>query len=197
MTALPSPLLSLELEQPIWDRFFTVAALVVIGTRNTDGSYDLFGTHQGYPLEPANLFAFLASPLETAVANALRERAFSVSFPRPQQVVEASIAAAAATDKGPHPLAAEIQTFPAQRIDAPLLSKAQLFLECQVDRVVEDLDDRVLVIGSLVAAHLDPDCRRLSDRDDADLLRRNPLLAFVAPGRVTAIAQTDAFPAVE
>lgn len=197
MTDLPSPLVSLELEPPIWDRFFTVAPLVVVGTRNADGSYDLYTTHRGYPLGPTNLFAFLGPPDATATANAVRERAFAVSFLSPQQVVEASIAAAGTDEGGSHPLLAEIPTFPAQRIDARLLTNARVFLECRLERIVEDLGGSMLVVGSIVAAHVDHESRRMSDRDDYDLLRHNPLLAFVAPGRVAAIEQTDAFPEVE
>jgi flavin reductase (DIM6/NTAB) family NADH-FMN oxidoreductase RutF len=197
MTDLPSTLLSLDLDQPIWDRFFSVAPLVVVGTRNADGSHDLLTTHQGFTLAPANLFAFLAPPEDAAVENSLRTRTFAVSFPQPHQVAEASLAAAVAGREGRHPMSAEIPTFPTRRIDAVLMTGARLFLECETDRVVEHLGGRVLVIGRIVAAHLDRDSRRLSERDDYDLLENHPLLAFIAPGRFAAIEHTDAFPMVE
>ena len=34
-------LIELDVEEPIWDQFFWVAPLVLIGTREADGSHDL------------------------------------------------------------------------------------------------------------------------------------------------------------
>ena len=197
MTDLPSYLLSLELSHSIWDRFFTVAPLVVIGTRASEGAQNLFATHRAFPFDPENLFAFLASPAEPVVQNCLRERAFSVSFPHPRQIVEASLATAPAGTDDQNPLVAEIQTFRAREIDAPVLAGARLGLECRLERVVEDLGTSWLIVGTIVAAHLDRDTRRVSERDDYDLVARHPLLAFVAPGRFAEIEHTDTFPSVE
>ncbi len=35
------PWVTLDIDEPIWDRFFTVAPLVLIGTVEPDGGYDL------------------------------------------------------------------------------------------------------------------------------------------------------------
>ena len=70
MTDLPDDVLSFELDQSIWDRFFTVGRLIIVGTPNADGSQDLFATPRGFPMGPANLFAFLAAPENAAVVNA-------------------------------------------------------------------------------------------------------------------------------
>lgn len=195
MTDLPDDLISLELDQSIWDRFFTVAPMVVVGTRGVNGSQDLFATHRGFPMGPENLFAFLAAPESGAVVNAVRIGEFGVSFLRPDQVVEASLAASERESQ--HPLLAEIPTFPASRIGSVLVSGAHAHLECRVDRIIEDLGSGVLVMGRVVAAHVDRGARRLSDRDDCDVLANHPLLAFVAPGRFAKIDQTDAFPKAE
>ena len=51
-----------------------------------------------------------------------------------------------------------------------------------------------LIVGKIVAAQIDPDFLRAEERDDQDLLRDAPLLAYVSPGRFAAIRDTLAFP---
>jgi hypothetical protein len=41
---------TLETELPIWERFFTVAPLVLIGTREAGESYDLAPKHMAFPI---------------------------------------------------------------------------------------------------------------------------------------------------
>jgi hypothetical protein len=45
----PADLVALDTARPVWDRFFTVAPLVVIGTREPDGGYDLAPKHMVTP----------------------------------------------------------------------------------------------------------------------------------------------------
>ena len=190
-----SPLLSLELDSPIWDRFFSVAPLVLIGTTNADGSHDLCATYRAIPVGPENLFAFLASPDDAAADNARRDGCFTVSFPRPEQVVQTSVAAVGTGDR--HPLADQLPVTSAKTVDGGVLEGAWLYLECEVERAIDDLGSSLMIIGRIVAAYLDREARRLAERDDYDLLMRHPLLAFVAPGRFAEIKHTDAFPSVE
>jgi hypothetical protein len=44
-----TPLVSLEIDRPVWDRFYTVAPLYVIGTRGPDGTPDLAPKHLAPP----------------------------------------------------------------------------------------------------------------------------------------------------
>lgn len=190
---LPPHLLSLELKQPLWSRFFSIAPVVLVGTRNEDGSQDLFTTHCVLPLANPNRFAVLVPPSTPTARNAAREGAFAVSFPRPGQVVEASLAA----NVGPHPLGDQIPTFQAPAIDAPFLEGAYVHLECEVERTLEELAPDVLVLGKVVGAYVDREFRRMAERDDHDLLVKNPLLAFAIPGRIAKVSDTDAFPSAE
>ena len=54
-------LTSLDLSSPIWDGFFTVAPLVVIGTREPDGSDDLAPKHMVTALGWDNIFGFVCT----------------------------------------------------------------------------------------------------------------------------------------
>ena len=42
-------LVSLGVEHPIWERFFQVAPLIVVGTKEPDGGYDLWWRDEGRP----------------------------------------------------------------------------------------------------------------------------------------------------
>ena len=95
MSAHPdATLVKLDVGSPIWDRFFTVAPLVVIGTREPDGSDDLAPKHMVTALGWDNRFGFVCTESHATYKNIQREREFTVSFPNPDQVLLASLAAA-------------------------------------------------------------------------------------------------------
>ena len=83
----------LPLSAPIWDAFFTVAPLVLVGTREEDGSHDLAPKHMAMPLGWQNHFGFVCHPSHATQRNAERTGAFTVSFPRPASVVQIALAA--------------------------------------------------------------------------------------------------------
>jgi flavin reductase (DIM6/NTAB) family NADH-FMN oxidoreductase RutF len=86
-SARPNVLVSLGLEQPIWERFFTVAPLVV-GTYEPDGSYDLAPMHLAMPMGWDYCFGFICTPRHRTYHNAKHKGAFTVSYPRPSQVTD-------------------------------------------------------------------------------------------------------------
>jgi len=43
-------LVELDLNDPIWERFFWVAPLVLVGTLEVDGSHDLAPKHMAMPM---------------------------------------------------------------------------------------------------------------------------------------------------
>jgi predicted pyridoxine 5'-phosphate oxidase superfamily flavin-nucleotide-binding protein len=55
-------LVSLSTDAPIWDRFFRVAPLVLVGTLEEDGSPDLAPKHMAMPRGWENWFCFACSP---------------------------------------------------------------------------------------------------------------------------------------
>jgi len=69
---------SLDVTAPIWERFFTVAPLVVVGTREEDGSYDLAPKHMATPMGWQNYIGFVCTPRHRTYHNVRRERAFTV-----------------------------------------------------------------------------------------------------------------------
>jgi flavin reductase (DIM6/NTAB) family NADH-FMN oxidoreductase RutF len=186
--------IKLDVEHPIWERFFLVAPLVIVGTREPDGSHDLAPKHMVAPMSWQNWFGFVCTPRHHTYLNAVREGVFTVSWPRPDQLLEASLAAAPRYPAEGKPALDVLATVPAEVVTGVLLADAWLHMECTTERVVDDLGDNSLVIGRIVAASVDEASLRAPDRDDQDLIRGAPLLAYLYPGRFAEITESRAFP---
>lgn len=184
----------LDVSHAIWDRFFWVAPLVVIGTQEEDGSPDLAPKHMAMPLGWENYFGFVCTPRHATYGNAIREKAFTVSYPRPDQLVHASLAAEPRCDDGQKASLSDLTIVQAEVVSAPLLGGAYVHLECELDRIVEGFGENGLVIGKVVAARAERDALRTIEREDESVIADNPLLAYLAPGQYASITRTHNFP---
>jgi len=187
-------LVSLDPKRPIWERFFTVAPLVIIGSKEECGAYDLAPKHMATPLGWQNYFGFVCTPRHRTYQNITREGVFTVSFPRPTQVVLTSLSAAPRDDDDVKPSLNLLPTRPAGTIDGVFVEDGYLFLECRLDRIIDGFGDNSLITGRVVAAQVAEESLRLSDGDDAEVLRSAPLLAYLAPGRYAEIRYGHSFP---
>lgn len=193
-TSFAEQLIPLSLEQPIWERVFTVAPLVVIGSREADGSFNLAPKHLATPLSWKNHFGFVCTPAHATYQNIKRERFFTVSYPRPTQMLLASLTAAAREEDGSKPALTLLPTFPARLGQSIFIEDAYLFFECELDRIVDGFDINSLIAGRIVAAYVAPDSLRQAELDDNELLAGAPLLAYLNWGRFANIRQSFAFP---
>lgn len=192
---LPTGVVTLEPGRSPWDAVFTVAPLVLVGTREEDGRYDLAPKHMVTPIGWEGHFGFVCTPLHRTYWNARRTGQFTVSYPLPRQVVLASLAATPRRDgEDPKPIVRAIPTFPATRVDGELVRDSYLLLECELDRVVDDFGSASLVVGRIVVAHARADAMRSADRDDQDTVKERPLLAYLSPGRYARVRSSNAFP---
>jgi flavin reductase (DIM6/NTAB) family NADH-FMN oxidoreductase RutF len=189
-TRRPVPL---EVGPSLWTRVFTVAPLVLVGTREA-GGYDLAPKHMAMPLGWGDRFCFVCTPRHATYWNAKEHGTFTVSFPGPEHVVPASMAAAGRYLDGAKPSLSALATFPATQVDGVLVEDCPLHLECELEQIVDVDEDTALVVGRIVAALADPEVLRDEDADDSELLARRPLLAFVSPGRFARVAETFSFP---
>ncbi len=187
-------IISLDTSQPIWERFFTVAPLVVIGTREADGRFDLAPKHMVTPLSWENYFGFVCTPSHGTYQNIVRDRVFTVSYPRVDQVVLASLSASPRCEDNTKPSLDALPTLAAKVVDGVLLKDATLFFECELHSITDGFGINSLIAGKIVAAHATADCLRAMDTDDADVVSRSPLLAYVSPGRFAEISESRAFP---
>jgi flavin reductase (DIM6/NTAB) family NADH-FMN oxidoreductase RutF len=185
---------SIPTSVPVWDSFFSVAPLVLVATKEEDGSFDIAPKHMAMPLGWSNYFCFACTPRHATYTNIARHGEFTVSFPRPSQVVQASLAAAARTDAGRKPSLAALPTFAASCVDGVLVEGAAVFLECTLERFVDGFGENSLIVGSVVAAHADRAYLRGPERDDAELLVEAPLLAYLSPARFASVGRSFSFP---
>lgn len=184
---------ALDVEDGLWERVFTVSPLVLVGTLDADGKPDLAPKHMAFPLGWANYFGFVCTPRHGTYANVERTRSFTVSYPRPADIVATSLAAAPRVEDA-KPIVELLDTFPAKQAAGVLIKNAYLCLECELVKIVEGFGANGLITGRVVAAHVDPTALRSSDKDDADLLVNAPQLAYLYPGRFAVIERTQAFP---
>jgi flavin reductase (DIM6/NTAB) family NADH-FMN oxidoreductase RutF len=189
---LETATVTLPLEN-LWERVFTAAPLVLIGTKEPNGHYDVAPKHMAMPLGWADHFGFVCTPRHATYGNVEREGEFTVSFPHRFQVVQASLAATRREPDGTKPSLRALPTFRATKVDGALVHGCYLFLECVLERIVPFGDD-ALVVGRIVAASAREDAVRGPDRDDAEILRRVAPVAYVPPGRFAALSDTRSFP---
>jgi flavin reductase (DIM6/NTAB) family NADH-FMN oxidoreductase RutF len=179
---------------PIWDRFFMVAPLVIVGTREGGGGYDLAPKHMAMPLGWQNYYCFVCSPSHATQHNVQVTGEFTVSFPRPDQVLQTSLAAGPRSEDGSKPTLASLETFPASTVDGVLVSGAYLWLECALERMLEGFGESTLIIGTVLAASAEERILHTAAADGHDPLRSAPLLAYLSPGRFASIEQSSPFP---
>ncbi|HJY81274.1 MAG TPA: flavin reductase [Candidatus Binatia bacterium] len=184
---------TLETDLPIWERFFTVASLVLLGTKEKDG-YDLAPKHMATPMGWENYFGFVCAPRHRTYQNIKHEGVFTVSYPRPTQLVITSLAAAPRCGDDAKPSLLALPTFPASQVDGVFVEDAYIFLECRLERIIDGFGVNSLITGRIVAAHVHEDVLRTSEHDDQELIHAAPLLAYLYPGRIAHIASSYSFP---
>ena len=187
-------LIELDVSLPIWERFFWVAPLVVIGTREPDGGHDLAPKHMATPIGWENYYGFVCTPRHHTYVNIQREGHFTVSFPRPSQLVLTSLAASPRCGDEAKPALSVLPVFAASHVDGVLLEGGYLFLECELERIVDGFGVNSLIIGRVVAARVATDAERVHEGGDQALVHRSPILAYLHPGRFATIDKSLTFP---
>jgi flavin reductase (DIM6/NTAB) family NADH-FMN oxidoreductase RutF len=190
----PPELVRLDTRHPIWDQFFLVSPLVVIGSREANGGYDLAPKHMVTPLGWENYFGFVCTPEHSTYQNIRREAAFTVSFPSADSVVLTSLAASPRCNDDSKPALAALPSFSAETIDGRFLTQSTLFFECELDRIVDDFGINSLIVGKITAATASASVLRHADVDDQELIAESPLLVYLSPGRYATIDRSLAFP---
>ena len=187
-------LVELNTGNPVWDRFFWVAPLVLIGTMEANGGHDIAPKHMALPMGWENYFGFVCTPSHHTYANARRDGAFTVSYPRPGQLVLTSLAASPRCEDEAKPALDALPVFTARRVAGVLVEGCGAFLECELDRIVDGFGRNSLVVGRVIAARVAADMLRLHEGEDAALIHDAPLLAYLNPGRFASIEDSFSFP---
>ena len=186
---------NLDTKTPIWDRIYTIAPLVIIGSKEGD-SYDLAPKHMASPMGFDNYFGFVCTPDHKTYHNIREHQEFTVSFPHPDQVLTASLTASnriSVGDKSASVLDA-LQVAWAHTVNAPVVQGCYLYLECALHKIVDGFGTNSLITGYIHRAYVDESLLRVSEIDEGTQIAQNPLLAYVANGRFAKIDQTFNFP---
>lgn len=192
---IPKGFEALDTRTPVWSRFFMVAPLVVIGTREGQ-DYDLAPKHMVTPMGFGNYFGFVCTPRHATYQNIARHGAFTVSFPLPDQTLVTALSASprcGEQEKSKRVLE-WLPTLPAPGMDAPFLQDAYLLMECSHFKTVDGFGENSLVTGKIERAYVKREYLRISEDDPQLKLARNPLLAYIAEGRFAVVGETFAFP---
>ncbi len=186
---------SIDTSIPFWDRVFTVTPLVVIGTKEDD-SYDLAPKHMAIPLGFDNYYGFVCTPKHATYKNIKKTEEFTVSFLLPNQVVMASLSASPRCDdiSKSKSIVEALPTIKATMVDALCIAESYLFLECELFKIIDGFNENVIITGKIIAAYIDKNYLKDSERDEQQQLKENPLLAYISYGRFAEISETFNFP---
>ena len=193
-SSMPGNVVAVDTTVPVWEQFFTVAPLVLIGTRDADGALDLAPKHMVTPMGWQNYFGFVCTPRHNTCTNIERTGEFTVSYPKPSQVLVTSLAASPRVAEGSKPVIDYLSTFPATRVDGSFIEDGYLYFECRHFKTVDGFGENCLITGEIVAAFADDDYLRHTETDDQETIHAAPLFAYLAPGRFAAIDKSNAFP---
>jgi len=190
----PDHITEIDTSVPVWGRFFTVAPLVLIGTRDASGALDLAPKHMVTPMGWQNYFGFVCTPQHGTCVNIERSGVFTVSYPKPSQVLMTGLAASPREESGDKPVIGYFNTFPARQVDGEFIEDGYLYFECRHFRTIDGFGDNCLITGEIVAAYADNDYLRRAEADDQETIHASPLFAYLAPGRFAEISRSNSFP---
>lgn len=185
----------LDTERPIWNRFFMIAPLAVVGTREEDG-YDLAPKHMITPMGFDNYFGFVCTSTHGTYQNIRKKGEFTVSFPRPDHTLITSLTASPRNSgiSKEDQVLDSLPTRKATEVDALFLDQAYLMLECKHFRTIDGFGTNSLITGKILHAFVHPEYLKGSEHDEQQLLHEHPLLAYVAEGRFARVGETYKFP---
>jgi flavin reductase (DIM6/NTAB) family NADH-FMN oxidoreductase RutF len=184
----------LDTTVPVWDQFFIVAPLVLVGTTEEDGSLDFAPKHMVTPMGWQNYFGFVCTPRHKTCSNIERSGEFTVSYPKPSQVLFMSLAASPRAEEGSKPIIEYFQTFPAKEVNGRFIKEGYLYFECRHHKTVSGFGENCLITGEIIAAYADASSLRSFEADDQETIHASPLFAYLAPGRFATIDRSNAFP---
>lgn len=187
-------LTSLNLEFPVWEQVFTVHPLVIVGTVGQDTNPNFAPKHMVFPLGWKNYFGFVCTPNHTTYQHIKKTGEFTVTYPRPDQVVLTSLTAAPRCDDNTKPELDSISKFPASEVEGFHVEDGYVYLECKLLKFVDGFGENSLILGEIVHALAWSDVIKNPSHDDNETIYNHPQIAYISPGRFAIIDETQAFP---
>lgn len=185
---------SLDMQQSIWEHFYMVAPLVVIGSKEND-NYNLAPKHMVIPIGFSNYFGFVCTPRHATYHNIKKEKNFTVSIVKPSQVVISSLTATPRTEKNEcsKDIISNLSTISSSNGNLFIKDSYVLF-ECELFKIIDGFDDYSIITGKIKNALVHKNFKIYSDMDEQKYFQENPLLGYIAQGRFATIKETYKFP---
>jgi flavin reductase (DIM6/NTAB) family NADH-FMN oxidoreductase RutF len=179
----------------LWEHFYTVAPLVVIGTKEDEG-FDLAPKHMVTPVGFSNYFAFVCTPRHSTYQNIRREKRFSVSYVKPDQILLSSIAAIprCSVEDFPRDVIQHIPTMTSEDGQSIFVEDSYLCFDCDLHEIYDGFDDYSIITGTIRTAFVHKDYKIYSDQGQQGRIYDNPLLVYLAHGRFAEVRKTMAYP---
>lgn len=184
----------LNLEFPVWEQVFTVHPLVIVGTVGADSTPNFAPKHMVFPLGWGNYFGFVCTPAHQTYKNIKESGEFTVTYPKPDQVVITSMTASPRCDDNTKPGLDVLETFEASEIKGHFVKDGYIFLECRKMKIIDGFGDNSLILGEIVEARAWSDVIRTPSHTDDESIYNHPQIAYISPGRFAVIDETQAFP---
>ena len=187
--------ISLNVKDTIWDHFYTVAPLVVIGTKEND-VFDLSPKHMVTPIGFSNYLGFVCTPRHATYHNIKKEKNFTVSFVRPDQILLTSLSAIPRCEENhfSKAIVEKIPTISAPKNDNIFIADSYVLFECTLYKIIDGFDDYSIITGQIDAAFVHKDYKIFDEYSQQKNIYDNPLLAYIAQGRFASIKETFSFP---
>jgi flavin reductase (DIM6/NTAB) family NADH-FMN oxidoreductase RutF len=189
-----SDMISLEINDQFWNRFFTVHGLFLVGSKEPDGGYNLAPKHMGMPMGFSPYFGFIGTPRKATYRNITSHGYFTVSFPHPNQLVSTTLTASQREPDNSKPIIESLPTVNAECIEGVVLQNSYLQLECKLHEISGHYGEWEMIVGQIVHAYVDQRCLRKQSVDDNDLIHQTPLLAYLHPDRHAKISESLSIP---
>ncbi len=194
MKAKGPVLTPLNLEFPVWEQVFTVHPLIIVGTVNKDASPNFAPKHMVFPLGWKNYFGFVCTPRHQTYKNIKETGEFTITYPKPEQLIETSLTSSPRSDDKTKPALKSIETFPAIEMEGHFVKDGYIFLECRINKIIDGFGDNSLILGEIVAARAWSDVLKNPSHTDDEVIYNHPNLVYVSPGRYAIVDETYAFP---
>ena len=189
---MDNSLIKLDVQFPIWDQFFMVHPLVIIGSVDDSGEQNFAPKHMAMPMGWDNYFGFVCSPGHSTYQNIQREKNFNVSFPVPDQVLLTSLTATSREEDDTKP---SLKALPLMELEGlKYLEGGYLYLKCDLFKVIEGFGKNSLITGLITQAFVRKNVKRGEERDDNEMISKSPLMAYIHPTRFASIKDTNSFP---
>lgn len=188
-----SKIIPLNLET-LWEQIFTVNPLVIIGSMEDEETPNFAPKHMAFPLGWDNFFGFVCTPNHSTYRNIKTNSAFTVTYPKPDQIISTSLTASRRRKDDTKPELKTLPRFPASEVEGYFLKGGYLYMECRLNRIIDGFGVNSLILGEIVNARADEQYVRRPSRDDNELIYNHSLIAYLHPGRFCIIDESQGFP---